>query len=685
MEQQDVTVVDSPDLRMSGRSLGQAHRPWGVGGLTAAAAIVAGLVALVLSLISPSRSFIADISDTDLLTEMALPVTKGLFNLVGAVTIGWLMAAAVYAAPRKGGIVDVGGYRALRAASTAAWVWAVTALLLIPIGTADALGRTIGDSMDPQALTTALSVLVNVRGYVIVAIAAVIIALASRMVLRITWAFVLLALSIVALYPMALAGHASQPDNHDFAVDSMIYHLVGAALWVGGLVALVGLARQGVRHMDVIARRYSTTALIAFVLVGVSGIINALLRFPYLGDLWRTDYGRMVLAKTALMVVLGVFGYVHRRRTIPQITANGHSGPLIRLAAVEIIVMAMVLGVAAALGRTEPPRPAGVALSDQQIVLGFDLPGPPSWSNMLLYWRLDLLAGVAAILAAGFYLAGVIRLRRRGDRWPRGRTISWLLGCLIVLISTSSGLGVYALAQFDLHMIMHMTLAMLAPIMLALGGPVTLLLRAIRPAGRGQPPGIREAVIGFVHSPFSRFLTHPLVVLPLFVASFYALYLTNLFDLMISTHTGHLFMTIHFVLTGYLYYWVIIGVDPGPRQLTFPVKVLLLFAAMPFHAFFGLAVMSSHQLLGADHFTRLALPWVDDLLKNQQFGGGIAWGFTEVPLVIVVLALMAQWARSDDRLSRRMDRRAEADHDADLEAYNRMLQVMHERARTHQP
>ena len=314
--------------------------------------------------------------------------------------------------------------------------------------------------------------------------------------------------------------------------------------------------------------------------------------------------------------------------------------------------------------------------SNIALVLGFDLPGPPSVANLLLFWRFDLIVGTASIAGALLYLLGVLRLRRRGDSWPGGRTAAWLLGCLTVLLSTSSGLAAYAQAEFSIHMIMHMALAMLAPILLVLGGPVTLMLRALPAAGKDDPPGIREAVVALVHSPVTKFLTHPLIVLPLFIASFYVLYFTPLFDIMISSHLGHLIMTVHFLIVGYLYYWVIIGVDPAPRRLSAPVKLAVLLAAMPFHAFFGLALMSSHQLLAANYFTELSLPWVPDLLADQRLGGGIGWGFTEIPLLVVLIALMWQWARSDERQSRREDRKADADQDADLAAYNAMLAVM---------
>ncbi|MBN9611594.1 MAG: bifunctional copper resistance protein CopD/cytochrome c oxidase assembly protein [Actinobacteria bacterium] len=659
-------------------------RRWRAGAVVITAALVTACIAAALAAIVPARQEILGLPDAGEFTQLALPAVTGLFDMMAAVTIGWLLGAAALAPPQRSGIVDVGGYRCLRAASLAAMVWAASAVALVPLIVADALGRPILQSLDATTMSTAIGVLADARGALIAGGIAVVIAIAARVVMRVTWAFVLLALALFALVPVALGGHAGISTDHDFAVDSMIYHLFGASLWIGGLVALIGLAKQHVRHIEVVARRYSTLALVAIVAVAASGVINAKLRVPGPSEMWSTAYGRMVAAKILLVLLLGVVGYLHRRRTLPQIRDNGDARPLIRLAAVEIVIMAVTVGVAATLSRTATPPLPGIVPSNEELVLGFDLPGPPSIRNLTLFWRFDLIAGTAAVAAAVLYLVGVWRLRRRGDAWPAGRTIAWVSGCAVLLWSTSSGMGAYGQAVFSMHMIEHMLLAMLVPILLALGGPVTLLMRALPAAGRDDPPGLREAVVGFVHSPFTRFLTHPLVALTLFVASFYGLYFTDLFDVMISSHPGHLFMEIHFLLTGYLFYWVVIGVDPSPRQLSSPVKLAVVLASLPFHAFFGLALMSSHHLLGADFFQRLALPWVGNLLDNQQLGGGIGWGFTEIPLLIVMIALMAQWARSDERTSRQLDRRAEITHDADLTAYNAMLARMAERDQVNQ-
>ena len=204
-------------------------------------------------------------------------------------------------------------------------------------------------------------------------------------------------------------------------------------------------------------------------------------------------------------------------------------------------------------------------------------------------------------------------------------------------------------------------------------GPTSLALRVLRPAPKGQPPGMREWLLAFLHSPLTRVLTNPLVALALFVGSFWALYFSGLFDAALYEHWAHLAMNAHFLLVGYVFYWPVIGIDPAPRPLPALAKVGMVFASMPFHAFFGITLMMSKTVIGSDFYRSLALPWVPDLLQDQQLGGGLAWASGEIPLVVVMLALLIQWSRADDRAARRIDRKADADGDADLAAYNEML------------
>ena len=251
--------------------------------------------------------------------------------------------------------------------------------------------------------------------------------------------------------------------------------------------------------------------------------------------------------------------------------------------------------------------------------------------------------------------------------------MAWLLGCLVLLFATSSGVGRYMPAMFSMHMAAHMLLSMLTPILLVLGAPVTLALRALPAAGKGDPPGPREWLLAALHSRVSRFFTNPIVATVLFVAGFYGLYFGGIFDAAVGTHAAHLAMNLHFLLTGYLFYWVVIGIDPTPRPIPPLGKVAMVFASLPLHAFFGVVLMSTNTVLGESFYKSLQLYWHTDLLGDQRLGGGIAWAAGEIPLVVVMIALLVQWTRSDRRTAKRLDRAADRDDDADLAAYNAML------------
>lgn len=635
--------------------------------------VVAALVAAGLSAVVPSRTEIPGIATAGELTALALPAVRAAVDLSASLTIGWLLAAAWLVPAERDGRLKAHGHRASAAASRSAVVWGAGSLALIPLILSDTLGRPVGEALTPQWVLSGIGALNSVRAALIAAAIALVIAVLARGNRYAGWAGVLMMLALAALVPQADSGHSASSGDHDIAINTMMYHLVGISVWIGGLVAIIGLARWRTLDLESVAVRFAPIALVAYAAVAVSGVANGWIRISRPSDIWSTDYGRLMLIKATLLTMLGIAGWVHRHRTIPKL-GGGDRRPFVRWATVEIALMAGTIGVAAALARTATPPALPVAVSEVELTLGFTLDGPPTATALLTDWRFDWLFGTVAVAAVIGYLAAVRRLRRTGIHWPPGRTVAWLLGCLTVLVATSSGIGRYAVGQFSVHMIAHMLLAMLAPILLVMGGPITLALRSLPAAERGRPPGAREMLAALMHSRVLRGITHPLVVFGVFVASFYALYFTPLFATLMSAHVGHLVMNLHFLLVGYLYYWVIIGVDPSPWQPSYLIKLAMLMAALPFHAFFGIAMMNSHSALASGFYGGLALPWVGDLIAEQRLGGAIAWGATEIPTVIVMIALLAQWARSDERAARRSDRMGDRRADDELAAYNRMLE-----------
>ncbi|GAA5072394.1 cytochrome c oxidase assembly protein [Nocardia iowensis] len=645
-----------------------------------AGAIAAVVAALVVALSAAQALSLLGIPDPGSLTTYGLPAVRALADLSAALTVGSLLFAAFLVPPQSNGLLDVGGYRAVRRASNFALIWACCAALLIPLTVSDTTGQPVSDTLRPDALWRAIDQIELAGAWRTTVVFALIVAVGARLALRWGWTPVLFGASVVTMMPLALTGHSSSGGAHDVATNSLILHLVSAAVWVGGLFALLAHARRGGAHTDLAARRFSVTATIAFVTIGASGVINSWVRVPW-DELFTSTYGKLVLAKAGALVILGFIGYTQRRAALPALAANPKDrAVLIRFAGVEVLVFAATIGLAVGLGRTPPPPPTSIP-TPAEVELGYNLAGPPTVARLLFDWRFDLIFGTLSIVLAVLYLLGVRRLRARGDAWPVGRTIAWLSGCLVLLIATSSGVGRYSPAMFSVHMGAHMALSMLAPILFALGGAVTLALRALPPAGRTGAPGPREWILAAVHNPVSRFLTHPIVASAIFVGGFYALYLGGIFDTYADSHAAHLMMNAHFLLSGYLFYWVVIGIDPKPRRVEPLTKLGMVFGSLPFHAFFGIALMSMTTVLGGWFYRGLGLGWNGDLLGDQRTGGSLAWASGEVPLVVVMLALLIQWSRSDRRLAQRTDRAADRDHDAALAAHNAMFAELAQRDR----
>jgi putative copper resistance protein D len=279
-----------------------------------------------------------------------------------------------------------------------------------------------------------------------------------------------------------------------------------------------------------------------------------------------------------------------------------------------------------------------------------------TFASVALDWYPSVILCAAAVAGVGYYLAAVTRLRRRGDTWPWYRTAVWIAGWAVIVLATSTGMGKYGLVLFSAHMVQHMALNMLAPILLVTAAPVTLALRAL-PANRERGP--REWILAVVHSRYSRFVAHPLIALAIYLSSLYVMYFTGMFEWAMDSHFGHMLMTFHFLAAGCLFFWIIIGPDPKPRRMTYPAKVLLYFVSIVFHAIFGLSLMMSTGVIAEDWYSALDLAWRGDLLDIQRTGGGIAWAFGEIPSLVVIGVLVAQWSRSEERENRRLDRIAE--------------------------
>jgi putative copper resistance protein D len=334
---------------------------------------------------------------------------------------------------------------------------------------------------------------------------------------------------------------------------------------------------------------------------------------------------------------------------------------------------------------SSPDRPGTQEFNPALSIVGIETPPPPTLSRILFSYEPNaLMIGILTLMVA-LYVKGVIVLTKRGDKWPVGRTIAFALGITATDFATSGGLGLYAQFSFSYHMMAHMVLGMIAPIGLVLGAPMTLALRTLPQGRTSDERGVRGSLLAALHSKIGVIYTNPIVALAIFDGSLFALYFTDLFAVLMQSHIGHLFMSLHFLAAGFLFFFIIIGVDPNPRRVHHLVQIVILFAAMSIHAFFSVALMSTTTLIDKGFYASLQTPWLGDALADQKLGGSIGWAMGEIPILIALVATFINWMRDDSREAKRIDRntarQAAMGQPDDLANYNQYLQELAQRDR----
>ena len=636
-----------------------------------AIASLSALITLLIALLLTGSTAPGQFSDPGAVVRWGTPMVKLIMNFSMAIAIGSLAFSAFAANPAQ-------QKRLQPISSWAAAIWLLSAASYFVMTYLSAAGITI--SYGPEfssglwlfATEIELGVLLAWNlGIAFVLSLSTIMFPSGRMIAVNT------ALGMAGLYPLAESGHASSDIGHSIAVNSMLLHLAGISVWVGGLVALFAIYFDEPEKRSVLVKRYSTLALFAFILVAISGLTGGFIRLYQPSDL-LTSYGLLLITKAAVLVLLGLFGVWHRLKLIRGIESGSSS--FIRIVGVEIAIMGIALALATALARTAPPiNPAQFeALTPAQILTGDPLPPELTEAAWLKVWDVDILWLTISLLGIAVYLNGVRILTARGDKWPVARTLSWVTGMLVLLYVTNGAPNAYQEYLFSVHMVGHMMLSMLVPVLLVPGAPVTLLSRAQAPRTDGSK-GLREWVLWAVHTPYAWLISHPLFAGLNFALSLVMFYYTPLFRWATEQHLGHQWMIVHFLITGYLFVQSLMGVDPQPHKPAFPVKLMLLIGTMAFHAFFGLGLMNEQSLLLADWFGSMGRTWGDTPLADQAVGGAFAWGVGEIPTLIITLVVVYQWSQSDVRERRRLDRASDRAGNQDVEDYNKMLEELSKR------
>lgn len=581
-------------------------------------------------------------------------------SLSSALCLGALIYFVMMVWPQADGLIDAQAFRIHLAEERVSIGWLAFALTMVVVQAANDSGVTPAELRTGAALFNAITTSETSRAWIVVTICALLVTLTLRVIIRYSDHFVLLIPAVIGVIATAVTGNAGQGPDHDYATSAVIVFALAIA-------ALSGLKITAALTEVTPSRAVLIVQVVCGVLALAYGAELVYLLSPGAAMI-DSDFGRLGLV-AGVLVTLVCFSDCWA-----LVMGRPHSDHRTRLTA---LAMMAVTAATAAMSVQTAPRFLTHRFTAWDIFLGYELPQPPNIVRFFTVWRFDSLIGATAIVLGIGYVAGFVRVRRAGNTWPVGRLVAWLTGCVALVFTSSSGVRTYGSAMFSVHMAEHMTLNMFIPVLLVLGGPVTLALRALSAAGDGQQPGPREWLTWLMHSSVTAFLSHPVTNFILFVGSPYIVYFTPLFDTLVRYHWGHEFMAIHFLLVGYIFYWAIIGIDPGPRRLPYLARIGLLFAVMPFHAFFGIALMTMTSAISAEFYRSVNLPWLASIDADQHIGGAIAWSATELPVIIVIVALMAQWARQDHRVAVREDRHADSTYaDDDLNAYNAMLREL---------
>ena len=604
-----------------------------------------------------------------------LPVAKDLFLFAIIGSIGLLYAIGFLLREERGKLsVESAKVKKFALRLTLIWVLLVIANSIIEL--ANILGGTISDALNLNAWWSFLTTTSVGRDYIfqyLMGILAIWLIARSKKVGAIYFA---LGVTMLALLIPIFQSHPASAGNHGLAIGSLFFHVAALSLWVGGVVGLLVISEEA--RKDSISR-FSKLALWAAITVGVSGGVNAYARLNFLAG-WQSRYGFLVILKTILFTVLVLFGYM-QRRTFSKggLAKSSH----LRLLLSEGLVMGVTLALGGWLSTTSAPQSAsGIRLAADPVVgiTGISMPKAPSLNRILLAYVPDATILGFLLLITALYILGVVVLKRRGDEWPVGRTIAFAISVALVDFATSGGIGVYAHFAFSYHMLGHMILGMIAPIGFVLSAPITLALRTLPQGRTPEERGLRGTLITVIHSRYSIIMTNPVVALALFDGSLFALYMTPLFGKLMQSHAGHVLMDFHFLLAGYLFFYVIVGIDPNPRKIPHIVRIIVLFAAMSIHAFFSIALLSTTTLLDGGYFASLHRPWNTNLLADQHLGGSIGWLLGEIPILLALIATFIQWMRDDSREARRIDRAADRaaamGEEDELAKYNKYLATL---------
>ena len=554
-----------------------------------------------------------------------LPLAKLVFHLAAACTIGALVLAAFALSP-----IDPAQRRALRAAGISAAVWAVAAGVFSLLNFHNIANKPLSsESLGPDFVSFLTNGLGRPGAVCIVITAAV--SLLCFTVRGVPMVLVTALLGFAGLVPLVLTSHATGGDDHLDSTTSVVLHIGAAAVWLGGLLALTLLRPVlPAGRLNVVVRRFSTLALVCFVVVGISGLLSARAGLGSLDKL-ATPYGGIVLAKAVAFILLGIVGTVHRQWILNRLDREPDRGArhFTVLVVAELGILGAASGMAAALARTEVPSLSAAA--DERP------PEPGLWSYFS-QWEPDPLWIVLCVFAVFLYLAGVRRIRLAGGSWPMRRTMCWLAGVGVLFTVTNGGPHVYQGFLFSSHVLTQMLLTALVPLLLVPGAPITLAERTIRSRTDGST-GVREMIDSTVRPALAAVASAPYVPAAVIAVSLSVFYYTPLLELSALSQLGFSAMSLLALLTGCLFTASMTGFE-GEGRPTKTWRLAILAGTAAIYAFYGQALSAQATTLELPWYFAIGRPWGDSAAASAELGGPFMWTIAAATLAVTALAVL---------------------------------------------
>jgi putative copper export protein/cytochrome c oxidase assembly factor CtaG len=545
--------------------------------------------------------------------QVLIPVMRLVADLAGILVVGCLLAAGILLDSPNGDL-SADSSRMLLLGSRVALAWLVATFVGAVLTLADVFGLPVASALDERTSITFLTQSVVGHAFVAQMIGAAVIAIVGPLAGRRWQANALLGVAVVTMASRSTAGHSGVSGDHEVVALLLAVHVIAVSLWVGGLAA-IGLMLLRGQGVDIsTARRFSAVALWCVAAVAVTGLAQVLLRIPHPIDLFTTPYGLLLVVKTILVSVLIALGWLQRRRSLPALEHGGR-GPFAMMVFIEIVLMAVVLGVSVTLSRT-PTTSRGEGSGVDAHVHG--LPGPPSGiGSLLAAWRIDGVMVLAGLVLAIAYTVWRSRARSQDREWDSRFVACFAGGLIVLLLVACSGLGTYSRLMASSLLIHTVLLVLVVPALVVLGVPAQEMSR--QRWSMRRDPGI------------------PVVITLAFLVAVFA---TPALGYLLWPFWGRAFLDVMFLGLGL---WTAGAVIAAARRSgRFRHVPLIAFAA-------GLMVLIAAALLrpgilAPEYFAFFVPPFAGDLVQDELVGFLVA-GIVVLGWLAALLTITAQTTR----------------------------------------